>query len=184
MLQNFTPWCMDWTICSSRISPPSSIKSASLLITSTRSTTFKEWVAKSNLVLIRQAQTLLCRLKQRFATHLLWVPGHAQIPGNEIADWLAKRGAQGTSTCDPPPESILHPRPQARPRPVAPPPISADIPPSDDEQDSPVRPPVSQVPSAPPVLEGIVCQSLLSLQEGRREIPNRDSLHWPKAFFL
>ena len=51
-------------------------------------TTVKEWVAKSNLDLIHQAQTLLCRLKQRFPTHLLWVPGHAQIPGNEIADWL------------------------------------------------------------------------------------------------
>ncbi len=116
--------------------------------------------------------------------------GHAQIPGDEIADWLAKRGAQGTSTCDPPPENILHPRPQARPRPVAPPPISVDqeladdIPPSDDEQDSPVRPPMSQVPGPPQSLEGIVCQSLLSLQEGRREIPNRDSLQWPKAFSL
>jgi ribonuclease HI len=112
-------------------------------------TTVKEWVAKSNLDLIHQAQTLLCRLKQRFPTHLLWVPGHAQIPGNEIADWLAKRGAQGNSTCDPPPENILHPRPPARPRPVAPPPISADheladdIPPSDDEEDGPVRPPTS-----------------------------------------
>ena len=36
----------------------------------------------------------------------------------------------------------------------------------------------------PQSLEGFVCQSLLSLQEGRREIPNRDSLHWPKAFSL
>ena len=130
-------------------------------------TTVKEWVAKSNLDLIHQAQTLLCRLKQRFPTHLLWVPGHAQIPGNEIADWLAKRGAQGNSTYDPPPENILHPRPPARPRPVAPPPISADheladdIPPSDDEQDGPVRPPTSQVPSAPPILGG-VCVSVAS----------------------
>jgi hypothetical protein len=48
---------------------------------------------------------------------------------------------------------------------VAPPPISADheladdIPPSDDEQDGPVRPPMSQVPLAPPILGG-VCVSV------------------------
>ena len=37
---------------------------------------------------------------------MLWK--HWRIYGNEIADWLAKRGAKGASTSDPPPASILN----------------------------------------------------------------------------
>ena len=35
------------------------------------------------------------------AVTLLWVPGHADIPGNETADVLAKRGAKGVTSNKP-----------------------------------------------------------------------------------
>ena len=35
------------------------------------------------------------------AVTLLWVPGHADIPGNETADALAKRGAKGVTSDKP-----------------------------------------------------------------------------------
>ena len=39
--------------------------------------------------------------------HIHWVPGHAGVYGNEIADWLAKRGAKGVSSDDRIPLSIV-----------------------------------------------------------------------------
>ena len=38
---------------------------------------------------------------------LIWAPGHAKIMGNEIADYLAKRGADEITSTDRPPETFL-----------------------------------------------------------------------------
>ena len=35
---------------------------------------------------------------------LIWAPGHAKIMGNEIADYLAKRGADEITSTDRPPD--------------------------------------------------------------------------------
>lgn len=39
--------------------------------------------------------------------HIHWVPGHAGVYGNEIADWLAKRGAKGISSMEQVPHSVV-----------------------------------------------------------------------------
>ena len=39
--------------------------------------------------------------------YLIWVPAHIGITGNEIADYLAKRGARGTSSSNIPSQSFL-----------------------------------------------------------------------------
>ena len=39
--------------------------------------------------------------------HLIKVPGHATVPGYEVVDYIAKRGARGETSRDPPPESVL-----------------------------------------------------------------------------
>ena len=39
---------------------------------------------------------------------LIWVPGHAKIIGNEIADYLAKRGADDVTSNARPPDNYLH----------------------------------------------------------------------------
>ena len=38
---------------------------------------------------------------------LIWAPGHAKIMGNEIADYLAKRGADEITSTDRPPVTFL-----------------------------------------------------------------------------
>ena len=38
---------------------------------------------------------------------LIWAPGHAKIMGNEIADYLAKRGADEITSTDRPPDKFL-----------------------------------------------------------------------------
>ena len=153
-------------------------------------TTVKEWVAKSNLDLIHQAQTLLCRLKQRFPTHLLWVPGNAQIPGTRLLTGSPNAGPRATPLATPHQKISSTPVHQ---RVLAPWPLPLSVQTMSWLTTSPLRmmnkmvqvDPLRHSSHRPPQsLEGFVCQSLLSLQEGRREIPNRDSLHWPKAFSL
>ena len=41
-------------------------------------------------------------LNQDYMVSFIWVPSHCGIQGNEIADKLAKRGAKGESSYDPP----------------------------------------------------------------------------------
>ena len=66
-----------------------------------------KWNANSNLTLISQAKTLLEQARRLSPTTLIWVPGHAGIFGNELADFLAKRGASGISSTSFPSEDEL-----------------------------------------------------------------------------
>ena len=38
---------------------------------------------------------------------LVWTPGHASLTGNETADFLSKREADGVTSTDTPPVGIL-----------------------------------------------------------------------------
>ena len=46
-------------------------------------------------------------ISQRHHVMLIWTPGHANVTGNEIADFLAKRGAEGNTSNDTPPVDVL-----------------------------------------------------------------------------
>ena len=56
---------------------------------------------KANKKLVHSVQQAVQRLRNMVAVTLLWVPGHADIPGNETADVLAKRGAKGVTSNKP-----------------------------------------------------------------------------------
>ena len=49
--------------------------------------------AKTTSPLVRQCQQMLNDVSARHAVGLYWVPGHAGVKGNEIADRLARRGS-------------------------------------------------------------------------------------------
>ena len=72
---------------------------------------------RTNLALVREARAALAALSRITTVHIDWVPGHANIFQNEIADYLAKRGSRGTSTQLPPPR----PHPQQNPKQMQPP---------------------------------------------------------------
>lgn len=62
---------------------------------------------RAHQALINEIQTLLTSLRRRTPTTLFWVPGHAQVPEQELTDLLAKRGAKGcTSLEEPTPQEI------------------------------------------------------------------------------
>ena len=63
---------------------------------------------RANKALVAVVQQSLADLRKLTPVTLMWVPGHADIGGNDVADALAKRGARGISS-DPP---HLRPRPQ------------------------------------------------------------------------
>ena len=42
---------------------------------------------------VRDCQDALCRVARCNSVSLLWVPGHSNVPGNEMADSLARRGS-------------------------------------------------------------------------------------------
>ena len=82
---------------------------------------------KANKKLVQSVQQSVQRLRSVVAVTLLWVPGHADIPGNETADILAKRGAKGVTSDKPidrttPPPDKPRPPPPERKRPPDPPP--------------------------------------------------------------
>ena len=55
------------------------------------------WTAKSNLDAVASLKSSLLTLRALTTVAAHWVPGHSLIYGNEIADLLAKRGADGTT---------------------------------------------------------------------------------------
>ena len=56
------------------------------------------WKAKAHLPLVRDLQSVLARLRSLTTVSLFWVPAHAGIFFNDVADLLAKRGADGISS--------------------------------------------------------------------------------------
>ena len=60
-----------------------------------------EWSTQSNVDLVKEAQACLAELSKHATVHLMWVPGHADVYGNEVADRLAKRGAKGSTSTSP-----------------------------------------------------------------------------------
>ena len=56
---------------------------------------------KANKKLGHSVQQAVHRLRSMVSVTLLWVLGHADIPGNETADILAKRGAKGVTSNKP-----------------------------------------------------------------------------------
>ena len=53
-------------------------------------------------------RTAIHSISQRHRVLLLWSPAHVGIPGNEVADFLANRGADGITSCDPPPSDFSY----------------------------------------------------------------------------
>jgi len=107
-----------------------------------------DWNAKLNTDLIKEAKHRLQLLKSLIPTFLIWVPGHAGIPGNDIADWLAKRGARNISSREPPPHdilaSLLLPAPDRKPLPSQP---FEDL--ADEMSDDDPAPPTHILPGPP-----------------------------------
>jgi ribonuclease HI len=69
-----------------------------LSTTSAINTGTGRWTAKSNLDAVTTLKSSLLTLRALTTVAIHWVPGHSLIYGNEVADLLAKRGADGT-TC-------------------------------------------------------------------------------------
>ena len=69
-----------------------------------------KWTAKAHRPLVTQIQSTLASLRLLTAVLLLWVPGHADVEGNEEADRLAKGAALSTHPgLTPAPPLPLHP---------------------------------------------------------------------------
>lgn len=67
----------------------------------------QQWTSRSNRPLVAQIHKALSRLRTLTEVFIMWVPGHAHVYGNEVADTLAKRGARGVSSSAPLPVSDL-----------------------------------------------------------------------------
>ena len=74
------------------------------------SVTDGRWTARSHRSLVKQLQDSLVSLRKLTSVHLYWVPGHADIAGNEAADQLAKQGANLPASLPPDP-SLTDPTP-------------------------------------------------------------------------
>ena len=77
---------------------PSQSRPPVFLLVDTINTGTGRWTAKSNLDAVATLKSSLLTLRALTTVAVHWVPGHSLIYGNEIADLLAKRGANGT-TC-------------------------------------------------------------------------------------
>ena len=82
---------LEWCISHSKTCNFESIIffSDSLSVLSTLSTPLPYLTPKS----LSNTQSLLNSLSQSKAVHLQWIPGHSSLPGNDLADSLAKAGA-------------------------------------------------------------------------------------------
>ena len=87
---------LEWCISHSKTCNFDSITffSDSLSVLSTLSTPLPYLTPKS----LSNTQSLLNSLSQSKVVHLQWIPGHSSLPGNNLADSLAKAGA----SLDPP----------------------------------------------------------------------------------
>ncbi len=69
-----------------------------------------KWKAKAHRPLVTHIQSTVASLRVLTAVLLLWVPGHADVEGNEVADRLAKGAALSTHPgLTPSPPLPLHP---------------------------------------------------------------------------
>ena len=66
------------------------------------------WTAKSNLPAIAALKSALKHLHQLTSVSIHWVPAHCNIFENELADLLAKRGADGVTSSSLPDLSRLN----------------------------------------------------------------------------
>ena len=82
---------LEWCISHSKTCNFNSITffSDSLSVLSTLSTPLPYLTPKS----LSNTQSLLNSLSQSKVVHLQWIPGHSSLPGNDLADSLAKAGA-------------------------------------------------------------------------------------------
>ena len=82
---------LEWCISHSKTCNFESITffSDSLSVLSTLSTPLQYLTPKS----LSNTQSLLNSLSQSKVVHLQWIPGHSSLPGNDLADSLAKAGA-------------------------------------------------------------------------------------------
>ena len=82
---------LEWCISYSKTCNFESITffSDSLSVLSTLSAPLPYLTAKS----LSNTQSLLNSLSQSKVVHLQWIPGHSSLPGNDLADSLAKAGA-------------------------------------------------------------------------------------------
>ena len=63
--------------------------------------------SSANAHLVRSVRESWDNLNSLFLTNTFHVPAHVGIYPNEVADYLAKAGAHGTTSTDPPSNSIL-----------------------------------------------------------------------------
>ncbi|GFW34673.1 RNase H domain-containing protein [Trichonephila clavipes] len=71
------------------------------ILTDSRSTIqhLQDWTRVDDLESIRINNKLKTIAKYR-DVHFQWIPSHVNVPGNEVADFLAKRGCSGIATTD------------------------------------------------------------------------------------
>ncbi|GFY19237.1 transposon Tf2-9 polyprotein [Trichonephila clavipes] len=71
------------------------------ILTDSRSTIqhLQDWTRVEDLVSIRIINKLKTIAKYR-VVHFQWIPSHVSVPGNEVADFLAKRGCSEVETTD------------------------------------------------------------------------------------
>ena len=62
---------------------------------------------RANLSLVRTLMRLVSTIKQTNSIRFIKVPGHAKVLENELVDFLAKRGAKGSTSSEAPPNQLF-----------------------------------------------------------------------------